>query len=196
MRPGPRVLKAFEFAFRAHEGAHRKGTQIPYIVHPMDVASTLMKNDAPEDVVVAGLLHDVVEDAGVSLADIEKEFGAEVARLVYGASEPEELRRATTREEKRRTWPERKSHTIEFITGADRHMKLLSCADKLSNISDMVRESADAGDGFWDKFNATRDQQAWYYRSMVDAFASGEGGIGDMAAFLEFKKRVEELFGQ
>jgi (p)ppGpp synthase/HD superfamily hydrolase len=85
---------------------------IPYIVHPLDVASILMKNNAPEHVVIAGLLHDVVEDGDYTLSDIRDEFGDEVATLVDGASEPEEL------------------------INADRDMKLFSCTDKLANTLD------------------------------------------------------------
>jgi len=109
---------------------------IPYIVHPLDVASTLMKNYAPEHVVIAGLLHDVVEDEDYTLSDIRDEFGDEVATLVDGASEPEELINADGG--KSNIWPERKAHTIDFIKNADRDMKLLSCADKLANTQDRV----------------------------------------------------------
>jgi (p)ppGpp synthase/HD superfamily hydrolase len=56
------ISKALQFSYKAHKGTFRKGTKIPYIVHPLDVASILMKNNAPEHVIIAGLLHDVVED--------------------------------------------------------------------------------------------------------------------------------------
>ena len=72
------IEKAFVFAYNAHKGKFRKGTQIPYFVHPLDVASILMKNEAPEAVVIAGLLHDVVEDEGVKINEIKdflRKFG-------------------------------------------------------------------------------------------------------------------------
>ena len=85
------IVEAFKFAYNAHKNTYRKSSTIPYIVHPLDVASTLMKNNAPEHVVIAGLLHDVVEDEDYTLSDIRNVFGDEVATLVDGASEPEEL---------------------------------------------------------------------------------------------------------
>jgi hypothetical protein len=165
----------------------------PYIVHPLDVASTLMKNNAPERVVIAGLLHDVVEDEDYTLSDIRDKFGEEVATLVDGASEPEELINAHGGKSK--TWPERKAHTIDFIKTADRDMKLLSCADKLANIRAIIRDYDMLGDGVWDIFNASKDSVAWYYISMLDAFGNGDEGIRDMPAFKEFGKCVGEMFG-
>ena len=85
------IVKAFNFTYNTHKNTCRKSSTIPYIVHPLDVASTLMKNNAPEHVVIAGLLHDVVEDEDYTLSDIRDKFGDEVATLVDGASEPEEL---------------------------------------------------------------------------------------------------------
>jgi len=126
------IVEAFKFAYNAHKDTLRKGSTISYIVHPLDVASTLMKNNAPEHVVIAGLLHDVVEDEDYTLSDIRDEFGDEVAALVDGAFEPEELINA--KGGKSKTWPERKAHTIDFIKNADRDMKLLSCADKLAKM--------------------------------------------------------------
>ena len=127
----------------ANKNTHRKSSTIPYIVHPLDVASPLMKNNAPNHVVIAGLLHDVVEDEDYTLSDIRDEFGDEVATLVDGAFEPEELINAD--EGTSKTWPERKAHTIDFIKNADRDMKLLSCADKLANIRDIIRDYDRAG---------------------------------------------------
>ena len=85
------IVEAFNFAYNAHKNTHRKSSTIPYIVHPLDVASTLMKNNAPEHVVIVGLLHDVVEDEDFTRSDIKDEFGDELAALVDGAFEPEEL---------------------------------------------------------------------------------------------------------
>lgn len=188
-----RITEAFEFAYNAHKGTCRKNSTIPYIVHPMDVFSVLLKNGAPENVVIAGLLHDVVEDTDFTLSDIRQRFGDDVTILVNGASEPEELREVAG--SKKNTWRERKSHTIEFITGAGRNMKLLSCADKLSNIRDTIRDHDRLGEDFWEMFNASKNSQAWYYTSMVEAFASGDDNITDLPAFNEFKKCVDGIFG-
>ena len=187
-----RIAKALEFSYKAHKGTYRKGTNIPYIVHPLDVASILMKNNAPEHVVIAGLLHDVVEDEDYTVSDIRNMFGEEVAELVHGASEPEEL--VNAEEGKKKNWPERKAHTVDFIRNANHDMKLLSCADKLANIRDIINDHERQGESFWNKFNATRDDQAWYYNSMIESIAFGDELITDMPAFKEFKKCVEGIF--
>lgn len=186
-----RIVEAFEFAYAAHKGYFRKCSTIPYIVHPLDVASTLMKNNAPEVVVIAGLLHDVVEDTMFTLSDIRDRFGDDVATLVDGASEPEEL----VNVDKCKNWRERKVHTIEFIKGAGHDMKLLTCADKLANIRDIIRDYDRLGEDVWKIFNGPKDLQAWYYSPMLEAFDAGDGGIGDTVAFLEYRKCVGEVLG-
>ena len=108
--------------------------------------------------VIAGLLHDVVEDEDVTLSDIRHEFSDEVATLVYGASEPEELINAEGGKSK--TWPESKAHTIDFIKNADRDMKLLSCADKLPNIRNIIRDYDRLGDGVW---ISSMPQRTWLH---------------------------------
>ena len=187
-----RFVEAFEFAYAAHKGDCRKGSTIPYIVHPLDVASTLMKNNAPDNVVIAGLLHDVVEDTSIHLSEIRDQFGDEVATLVNGASEPEEL--VNSRDGKIENWRERKNHTIEFIKSTGHNMKLLSCADKLANIRDIIRDYDRLGEDLWDRFNAPKDSHVWYYNSMLESFAAGDGSIEDTAAFLEYEKCVGEIF--
>ena len=73
-------------------------------------------------------------------------------------------------------------------------MKLLTCADKLANIRDIIRDYDRLGEDVWNIFNAPKDSQSWYYNSMLEAFAVGDGSIGDMPAFLEYRKCVGEVF--
>lgn len=162
MRYSRKIVEAFGFAFKAHFGMLRKDSDVPYIVHPIDVASILMKNGASEEVVAAGLLHDVIEDTGVTKDQISKQFGEDVAELVYWATEPEQPRDDP---DKKKTWKPRKAVTIEKIKKADREMKILSCADKLFNIRDTIEDHNRCGDACWEKFNASREDIAWYYRS-------------------------------
>jgi len=190
------VVRAFSFAYKAHKGQYRKGSKIPYIVHPMDVASALMKNEASEEIVVAGLLHDVVEDAGVELQQVEKLFGNQVKRLVKGASEPEEYRREMSSEERRKTWKVRKSHTVSKIKDADYDLKLLSCADKLSNIRDMINDYNEVGDKLWNKLNATKEQQSWYYNSMLEAYTTSPSSLVGKPLYNQFKEAVQRLYGE
>ena len=80
-----RIRKAVEFATKAHEGQKRKSGE-PYIVHPKAVMETLIEWGMDEDTVIAGVLHDTVEDTEVTLDDVKKEFGESVAFLVDGVT--------------------------------------------------------------------------------------------------------------
>lgn len=154
----------------------------------MDVASILMKNSAPEHVVIAGILHDVIEDGGKKLTEVYDLFGENVAELVNGATEPEELRKL----EGKTSWRDRKTHTINRIREANYDLKLLSLADKLSNLRDMINEYNEFGEQFWEKFNASKENQAWYYRSMLESYSSNEG-IVKTPAYIEFREKVENF---
>jgi (p)ppGpp synthase/HD superfamily hydrolase len=180
------MIKALEYSAVNHRGYNRKGGDIPYIVHPVEVAMILRENALTEEVIAAGLLHDILEDTGVFKKDIREEFGEDIVRLVVGASE--EL---DNRED--RSWKERKAHTIEFLKNdADFKIRAIACADKLSNIRSMIRdlENEDAKT-FWNKFNAERKAQKWYYESLVDSLKELEG----IEMYEEFKRAVNDLFG-
>lgn len=91
------IDRAAKFAEQAHKGAHRKGTRIPYIVHPLETAliASMLTND--EEILAAALLHDTIEDTDVTYEDLKQEFGTRVADLVAAESE-----------DKSKTWIERK----------------------------------------------------------------------------------------
>ena len=186
-----KIIKAFEFAYVNHAGSTRKGTQIPYIVHPIDVAAILMKNNASEDMIVAGLLHDVIEEENVELAEIERSFGKKIADLVNFVTEPKELRKSDM--DGKKTWEARKQSTINKIKSATDEQKLLLCADKLANIRDIIIEYKKLGNELWQKFNAPMDKQRWYYRSLCKVFLKGEG-ISDYSVFNQFEECVTQIF--
>ena len=152
------IHQAITYATVAHMGQTRKGTLIPYIVHPFEVAQILTAAGADAEVICAGLLHDTVEDTDASLEDIRTLFGDKVASLVDGASE-----------DKSKTWQERKQHTIDYLAKeADLDELLLACADKLANMRAMAHDYAAIGDQLWERFNAGRNQLSWYYGSLTE----------------------------
>jgi (p)ppGpp synthase/HD superfamily hydrolase len=188
-----RYLRAFQMAYEAHKGKCRKGTDIPYIIHPIDVASILMRENASEDLVIAGLLHDVVEDTKVTLEEVKREFGNVVSGLVEGATEPEKRNKKTRLEEKE-SWRERKEQAISRTRSANRELKLLECADKLANFRDIMRDYSKVGNGLWSRFNAGSEDQRWYYESMVEALGAGPYSLDGTDAYDELKKSVKEFF--
>lgn len=154
------IRKAAEFAARAHEGAVRKGTKIPYISHPMEVAMIIAMMTDDEDLIAAAYLHDVIEDAGVTYEELEQEFGPRIAGLVRRESE-----------DKSKSWMERKQTTIDQLACAAREDKLLAFGDKLSNLRSTAKDYLVIKDEIWQKFHA-KDKRlhAWYYESLVDIF--------------------------
>lgn len=180
-----RMIKALYFAGKAHKNQFRKGSRdIPYIVHPVEVALILIENEMPEDIIIAGLLHDTLEDTTVTKEDILMEFGKKVLDLVLGTSEELEGR-------DKRPWKDRKQHTINYLINAPLDIKYISCADKLSNIRSMLRDYDEIGDNLWERFNETDPlEQRWYYEGLVDSLEN----LKECKMYIEFKMSVEKLF--
>lgn len=194
---GATITHALQAAFELHRGQTRKGTKVPYAVHPLDVLSILLKESdghLPEHVLVAGILHDVLEETSYTREELERDFGSRVCALVVAATEPQNTPDAG-RERQRETWQERKRHTVDLIRRtSDRDLLMVLLADKLANARDMhIDRSATGNDPrFWDRFNAPRDEVAWYYRELVAAFRSA--GMEENRAFWLFEAMVEALF--
>lgn len=149
-------------AAAAHRFQFRKGGEaVPYLVHPLRVGELLAKAGCNDSVIVAGILHDVLEDTEVSAADVEAAFGAEVLALVEGASEPD----------KEASWEERKQHTLEYLAEAPVDVLLIACADKLDNLGGLVLDKQLHGDRVWQRFNRGADAQRWYFEGLSAVFS-------------------------
>ena len=119
----PVVEKALGIALAAHDGQLRKASSEPYIVHPLHVALILARWGQDDDVIVAGLLHDVVEDCdGWDLARVEREFGHHIAHVVGELTE-----------DKSKTWEERKRAGIAKVPHMSPQAATVKSADKLHN---------------------------------------------------------------
>ena len=177
--------RALIFAARAHDGHYRKGTDIPYITHPVALATMLIEIDCPDEVVVAALLHDVVEDTAVTLAMVEAEFGDRVAELVRAVTEPD----------REAPWEVRKQHTLDKLRHAPLPVKLLACADKLHNLRSIARDYAEVGERLWARFNRDKEKQAWYYRGLVDSLSTGLSQPERYPILAQFEREVALLFG-
>lgn len=130
-----RLLSAFELAERGHRGQVRKYTAEPYIVHPVEVAQLVATVTPDEDVIIAALFHDLVEDTTVSLKVIRKAFGDRVAQLVHevtDVSRPEHGNRAA-----------RKALDREHLAKASPDGMTIKLADLISNTQSIVRHDPD-----------------------------------------------------
>lgn len=179
------IFEAIEFAKKAHSGQYRKGTKFPYMVHPLNVGAILIDHQASDEIVIAGVLHDTVEDTDVSLEEIREQFGDKVARLVEGASEPD----------KSLSWEERKQHTIDYLKTAPADQLLVALADKLDNVTAIRRDYEKHGDSLWSRFLRPKEKQAWYYQSLVDVFSSRVDDQPVSTIFALFRDEVLKVFG-
>ena len=178
------IARAMEYAAQAHRGECRKGGDIPYIVHPFEVAMILKENSFEDKVVAAGLLHDLLEDTEVTKTDLKEEFGDEILNLVLAASE-----KLKGREE--RSWYKRKNETIYYLKEeADFINKAVCCADKLSNARSILRDLEAEPEDFWQRFSAPKKKQRWYYESLVESLKELEG----LKMYAEFKEVIAEIF--
>ena len=181
----PLVEAALVFAARAHRDQVRKGTTTPYIVHPVGVMLTLQASgESDPDLLAAALLHDTLEDAGVSVEALAEQFGPRVAEIVAGASEP------FARDD---LWETRKQHTVEFLRTAPREVQLVAAADKLHNLSAMVLDHSAQGEQLWERFNRGRAETGWYYRSVTASLQAG--GLADHPLVRDLAATVASFFG-
>lgn len=175
------IFDAIEFVANKHRNHWRKGTSIPYISHLMNVMKILCEEGASAEIVIAGILHDVVEDTPVSVEEINKLFGEKVARLVVKASEQDKLDDAEKRKKDKETpWRERKEKTIAHLNDEpDPDYLLVSAADKLDNIRAIRADYERIGDDLWSRFNAGKEELGWYYTEIGKALhrqAESHGG--------------------
>ncbi len=152
------IEKAFQFALTKHEGQYRKGTNIPYITHPFAVSMILQHHNYSDNVVAAGLLHDILEDTDATEDDLLKLFNASVLELVKAASETD----------KSLSWEERKQATINELPLKTRNQLAVIVADKLHNVRSIQHDINQFGDVVWDRFNRPKQDQAWYYENFVN----------------------------
>lgn len=158
------IHRAAEYAARAHEGALRKGSSMPYIMHPREVAMIVAVMTEEPEVIAAAYLHDVIEDAGVTRQELEELFGSRVAELVQAESEDKTL-----------SWLQRKQETVERLKSAGRDERMIAFGDKLSNLRSTASDYLVMGDEIWNKFRQKeKGMHAWYYRSVFESFGEFE----------------------
>lgn len=179
--------QAILFATKAHEGMTRKLGNTPYILHPLEVASiaNTMSNDL--DILAAAVLHDVVEDAGVSLKELEEQFGHRVYLLVK--SETEDKRADQPAAD---TWQIRKEESLKDLKDAtDLGVKILWLSDKLANLRSYQRSFQEEGPALWNRFHQSDPaMQEWYYKKI----ASYTSELATYPAYQEYISLVNSLF--
>lgn len=193
------LTEAVIFAARMHDGAVRRGTRVPYIVHPMEVAAIASTLTQDEEVLAAAVLHDVVEDCGQTLQGVAERFGARVAALVEAETQ-------TPRPDPETSWLARKEEALFKLAHGGRDARLIALADKLSNMRAIARDYAQSGEAVFSRFHE-RDKRllAWYYRSCAaltreafggtDAWRELDGLVASVFAGVENPDGIPRQFG-
>ena len=183
------VSEAIVFAVKAHDGMRRKKSELPYILHPMEAAVIAGSITEDQHIIAAAVLHDVVEDAGITAEEIEERFGSRVCELVN--SETEDKRADLPPAD---TWRIRKEETLRALKNTD-DLGVLTVwlGDKLANMRSIYRDFKVEGEAMWQRFNQKdASEQAWYYQSIVKLTKR----LSDTSAWLEYKTLTELVFGK
>jgi GTP pyrophosphokinase len=183
-----RFNDALVYAHNLHREQPRKGRDIPYIGHLLGVASLVLENGGDEDMAIAALLHDAVEDQGglPRRDEIEKKFCKRVARIVMGCTDSDAVD-----PHQKAPWCQRKLAYIDHVRHeADPDVLLVSVADKVHNARAILTDHHESGDVCFDRFSGRKDGTLWYYRSLVDAFHQAESRHQDNSASGQGRRRL------
>jgi (p)ppGpp synthase/HD superfamily hydrolase len=156
------VGRALAFALEKHAGQTRKGRDIPYVSHPVRVAGLVLEHGGDAAQVAIALLHDVIEDCGVSEAELEARFGPEVARAVGALSDVLE----GDTPDKKSPWRERKARFVARLADVDARARLVAACDKLDNLSAIVADLETEGPATLERFTGKPRQIRWYYEEV------------------------------
>ena len=166
-----RYDRALLYTTSVHGRQVRKGTTIPYVAHLLAVSAIVLEYGGDEDLAIAALLPDSVEDQGgkARLEDIRKQFGDRVARVVEACSDS---LADTTKGEQKLDWQQRKEAYLAHLDTADDDVLLVSLADKAHNARAILRDlkNPDVGESVWSRFSQCRKKTLWFYRGLVDKF--------------------------
>ena len=180
--------EAIIYATIMHQGKVRKLSSSPYILHPIEVAQILSTMTDDEEIISAGILHDIVEDTDGTLKEIEKRFGKRVAMLVSSDSEnkyPEEERSST--------WKRRKEESLFVLKKSeDTGVQMLWLADQLANIRSLAGIYSERGEELWGELDQSDpSMQCWYYRSVGEIV---ELQLNRTGAFKEYIKHINFIW--
>lgn len=176
---------AIVYAVVMHRLGMRKGTTMPYIVHPLEVMHILEVMTGDKHLMAAGVLHDVVEDTDATIENVYAKFGEDVGALVEGHTEMH----------KEDPWEKRKQEALAHLAQAEEREQMLVLADKLANVRAIARDYARYGENLWQRFKRGKDVQSWYYHAAVKAMAALEFDSAAAPFYKEFGDKVNEVFG-
>lgn len=174
---------AILFAAEKHTGQKRKISGVPFIVHPVRVAAQLLRWNCAEDLAVAGILHDVLEDTDTTIHELQKQFGDYISSIVKSVSEPDKSNR----------WEDRKQALLDNIREAGEAVLWVACADKLDNLRSMQADLETYGNQVWEQLGRSKNKQQWFY---AQAGAIFEDRLHGHEAVITYHKMVDSVFDE
>jgi (p)ppGpp synthase/HD superfamily hydrolase len=154
--------RALRMAAQAHRRQNRKGSDVPYITHPVHVSVILLRYGFPTEVAIAALLHDVVEDQGVGLTEIKEAFGGGVAEVVAALSELK-----TDAQGNERPWEVRKQEAVVCMRQASLEAVAVKAADALHNLRSIALDLREGGAKTWQRFSRGPEATLGFYQEVV-----------------------------
>ena len=162
MRHTPQIKKAIQFAARKHRKQYRAESEpLPYITHLFSVALLVAEDGADEEVVIAALLHDTLEDTDTMLTELSENFGERVSSLVHTVSEP------VAEDGTELPWRERKEKYLEQIALGEDEALVIAIADKIDNIDSKLEAYAVEGAALFDRWGQTPENYKWYHGEVL-----------------------------
>lgn len=182
------IDEAVVFAAEAHSGQTRKGSKTPYITHPVEAMGIASAVTDDPDVLAAAVLHDTIEDCGVTKETIAEKFNARVAELVGAVSEDK-----MTHISAEASWRARKQAALDGLAACgDTGVKTVVLADKLSNLRTMERDYRLVGEKLWDRFNQKDPlEHRWYYETILANLTE----LRDTDAAKEYRRLITAIWG-
>lgn len=160
----PRLLRAINTAAWAHRNHTRKGTDLPYVSHVFGVMNLVSTVSNDEDVLIAALFHDILEDVPEEYPEsqMREDFGDRVVELVRGVTKNESIT----------DWQERADAYLAHLSTADEGSVIISVADKLHNLLSILADHEEIGGKIWERFNSGKEKQQWWYGAVSEVAAA------------------------
>lgn len=172
---------AIIMCFEAHKDQIRKGDGKPYYIHPVMVTMKLAKHGFSDEVLVAALAHDVLEETKMPKEILRKKLGDKVADIVETVTQDDSL-----------PWEEKKLKYIEKVKNGSFEAKMVSVADKVLNLESFLIAYEEQGEKLWSKFNAPKEKKIWFEEKLLEALSDVKHSLMDeYRGLLEMQKECK-----
>lgn len=186
MKLTPKLDEALRVSARAHKKQSRRGSDTPYIVHPYGVMFIASQYTEDEDVLIACLLHDVIEDVPKEYSEVQmrEQFGDRVVELVLGV----------TKDRKIRGWKASCDDYLDHLeNSAPAESSIIAVADKIHNIMSILNDYDRVGDEVWNIFAADKHSQKWWFESTKKIAAKRITGNKILELYNEYLDKINNI---